>query len=59
MAISGLKWPRGLRRGSAGTAGSNSAGGHGYLSIVCVLSGTGLGGGPITRPEESYRMRRV
>jgi hypothetical protein len=55
-------WPSGLRRGSAayrllglrvrippGT----------WMSVCCeccVLSGRGLGGGPIPRPEESYRL---
>ena len=36
--------------------------GHGYSSlvtVVCVLSGRGLCDGPISRPEESYRLRCV
>ena len=31
--------------------------GHGYVSAEgCVLSGRGLSDGPISRPEESYRV---
>jgi hypothetical protein len=59
--------PRGLRRRPmaarllAVIAGSNPAGGHGRFVFCecCVLSGRGLCDGPITRPEESYRMRSV
>jgi hypothetical protein len=40
-----------------GTTGSNSAGGMDVcLCKCCVLSGRGLCEGPITRPEESYRV---
>ena len=40
----------------AGIAGSIQAGG---MDVCCVLSGRGLCDGPITRPEESYRVWRV
>jgi hypothetical protein len=52
-------WPRGLSRGSAADglfAGSNTAGGHGCLSVANVLLGRGLCVGLITRPEESHRV---
>ena len=41
-------------RSLAGIADSNPAGGMDLCSECCVLSRRGLG--PITRPEESYRM---
>ena len=41
----------------AGIAGSNPAGGMDiHLCDCCVLSGSGLCDGPITGPEESYRV---
>jgi hypothetical protein len=45
-------------RSLAGIAGSNPGGDDGYLSLVNVvcLSGSGLCSGPISRPEESYRL---
>ena len=44
-------------RSFAGVMGSNHAGGRGCLSVVSVvLSCRGLCDGPITRPEESYRV---
>ena len=48
-------------RSLAGIAGSNSAGGTDVcvLWMFCVLSGRGLCDGPITRPEEYYRVWRV
>ena len=59
------QWPRGLRRRSAATRllrlwvriplGT-------WMSVcceVCMLSGRSLCDGPITRPEESYRLRCV
>jgi hypothetical protein len=39
----------------AGIAGSNPARGM-DVCILCVLSGRGLCDGPVTRPEESYRV---
>jgi hypothetical protein len=56
------QWPRGLRRGSAaallaGIVGSNPAGGIDDCCECCVLSGRGLCVGPITRPEESDKVR--
>jgi hypothetical protein len=56
------QWRRGLKRGSvaaelSGIAGSNPGCGHECLPCKCyVLSGTGFCGGPIPRPEESYRV---
>ena len=50
MAARTTAW--GYGRSVAGTAGSNPAGGMN----VCVLSGRGLCEGPITPPEESYRV---
>ena len=51
------RWPRGLTRGSGPFAcwnwGLKSRQGHGGLSLVEVSDG------PITRPEESYRVRYV
>ena len=41
-------------RSLAGIADSNPAGGIDLCSECCVLSRRGLG--PITRPEESYRV---
>ena len=45
-------------RSLAGIAGSNTARGHGCLSVVSVLccAGRGLCVGLITRPEASYLM---
>ena len=45
-------------RSPAEIVGSNPSGGQGCVSVVecCVLSGRGLCDGPITRPEESYRL---
>jgi len=45
-------------RSLAGIAGLNLSGGLGWLSLLSVgiLSGRGLCDGPITRPEDSYRM---
>jgi hypothetical protein len=44
-------------RARAGIMSSNLTGGQGYLSCtVFVLSDRGLCDGPITRPEESYRL---
>jgi hypothetical protein len=42
-------------RSLAGITGSNPAGGM-VVCLLCVLSGTGLCFGLITRPEESYRV---
>ena len=39
-----------------GTVGSNPPGGMDICCEYCVLSGRGLCDGPITRPEESYRV---
>jgi hypothetical protein len=51
--------PRGLRRGSAavrllGLQVRIPPGA--WMSVCCVLSGRGLCDGPITSPEESYRV---
>ena len=44
-------------RSLAGIMGSNPAGAWMSVSCeCCVLSGKGLRVGPITRPEESYRL---
>ena len=43
-------------RSLAGIVGSNPAGGMDVCYECCVLSGRGLCGEPITRPEESYRV---
>jgi hypothetical protein len=43
-------------RALAGNAGSNLAERKDVSCECCVLSGTGLCDGPITRPEDSYRM---
>jgi hypothetical protein len=43
-------------RSPAGITGSNSAEGMVVCCKCCVLSGRGLCDGPITRPEESYRL---
>jgi hypothetical protein len=40
----------------AGIAGSNHTGGHGCLSFFSAVYYVGLCVGPITRPEESYRL---
>jgi hypothetical protein len=56
------QWPRGLRRGSAddcllGLGIRNPPGAWMSVSCeCCVLSGRGLCAGPLTRPEESYRV---
>ena len=61
-AISQSQWPRGLRRRSAAARLLRS-----WVRIpleawmfvcceCCMLSGRGLCDGPITRPEESYRL---
>ena len=57
------QWPRGLRRGSAATRLLGLLvripPGGAWMSVsheCCVLSGRGLCVGPITRPEESYRL---
>jgi hypothetical protein len=47
------RWPRGLRRGSAG---ANTSGVVFVPFACCVMSGGGLCDGPITRPEESDRL---
>jgi hypothetical protein len=41
-------------RSLVGIVGSNPAGGMDVRREYCVLSGRGLGDGPITRPEEPY-----
>ena len=43
-------------RSLAGAAGSNPAGRMDVCCECCVLSGRGLCDGPITSPEESYRL---
>jgi len=43
-------------RSPGGIAGSNPAGDMTVSCECCVLSGRGLRDGPITRPEESYRV---
>jgi hypothetical protein len=56
-------WPRGVKMWAcdsslAGNAGSNQ-GEEAWMSVSCecrVLSNRGLCDGPITRPEESYRV---
>jgi hypothetical protein len=40
----------------AGIAGSNPADGMDVCCEFCVLFGIGVCDGPITRPEESYRV---
>ena len=56
------QWPRGLRRGSAAAVLLElrvriPPGAWIYVcSECCVLSGRGLCDGPITHPEESYRV---
>jgi hypothetical protein len=55
-------WPRGLRRGSAAArllelrAGISPGAGMSVCCECCVLSGTRLCDGLVTRPEESYRV---
>jgi hypothetical protein len=52
----------GLNRSLDRTAGSNTAGGWGWMFVsyeCCVLPGWVLCVGLITRPEESYRVRYV
>ena len=58
MGLETLKFIQAMRVAAclAGVAGSNPAGGRGSLLECCVLSGGGLCDGPITRPEESYRV---
>ena len=46
-------------RSPAEIMGSNTAGGMDVRCEWCVLSGRGLCDGLITRPEDSYRLRRV
>jgi len=46
-------------RSLAEIVGSNPTGGMDVCCECCVLSGTGLCDGLITRPEESYRLWRV
>jgi len=56
--VSRSRWPRGLRRESAGIGGFESRRAE-RISVsceCCVFSGRGLSYGLITRPEESYRM---
>jgi hypothetical protein len=51
------QWPRGLRPFACWDAVLNTAGA--WLPVCCecfALSGTGLCEGPITHPEESYRV---
>ena len=43
-------------RSIPGIAGSNPAGGMDVSCECCVLTGRGLCDGPITDPEESYRV---
>jgi hypothetical protein len=43
-------------RSLAGIVGSNPAGAWMSVSCECCVSGKGLRVGPITRPEESYRL---
>jgi hypothetical protein len=60
--VSRSQWPSGLRRGSAAARllglRFRIPPGVGCLSVVSVeyLSGRGLCDGPITHPEESYRL---
>ena len=60
--LSRFKWPRGLRRGSAaarllGLLVRIPPGAWMFVCCECrVLSGRGLCGELITRPEESYRL---
>jgi hypothetical protein len=60
--LSRSQWPRGLRRRSAaerllGSWVRIAPGAWMFVSCtVFVLSGRGLCGGPIPRPEESYRL---
>jgi hypothetical protein len=62
LPLSRPQWPRGLRRGSTavclvGLRVRIPQGG--WMSVCCeccVLSGRGLCDGPITRPEEAYRV---
>jgi hypothetical protein len=61
ICICRSQWPRGLRRRCAAERLLGSwvriPPGHGCLSCtVLVLSGRGLCYGPISRPEESYRL---
>jgi len=46
-------------RSPAETAGSNAAGGMDVCCECCVLSGRGLCGELITRPDESYEQWRI
>jgi hypothetical protein len=46
-------------RSLAGIMGSNPAGNMNVCFECCMLLGRGLCIGPITRPEESYRLWRV
>jgi len=49
------QWPRGLRRGCA-AASFQPGTWKSVCCVCCVSSGRGLCYGPITRPEESYRV---
>jgi hypothetical protein len=58
--LSRSQWQRGLRRRSAAACcwdrGFESRSGHGTSSVTLSCVGRGLCDGPITRPEESYRV---
>jgi len=62
VSVSRSQWPRGLRRGSAAARLLRSwvrIPPGAWMSVCCeccVLSGRGLCGELITRPEESYRL---
>jgi hypothetical protein len=57
------EWPHGLRRSSAAARmlnlGSNSAGSVGVCREYCVLLRRGLCDELVTRPAESYRVKRM
>ena len=57
MAAGSKAWVCG--RSPAEVVGSNPTGGMDVCCECCVLSGRGLCGELITRPEESYRLWRV
>jgi hypothetical protein len=48
------EWPRGLTRGSAGSYPAGGMDGLSLVSVVCCQ--VEVSDGPITRPEESYRL---
>ena len=54
VAVRSKVWVYG--RSLAGIVGSNPAGGMDVCCECCVLSGSGLSDGLITRPEKSYRL---